>query len=54
MPSEQTPHDLRLERALLALILTDNSVLDRVSQLEPDHFFDAVHRERTSIGKARP
>ena len=44
MPVE-SPHDLQLERALLALVLTDNAVLDRVNRLEPEHFFDAVNRE---------
>ena len=38
MPAEQAPHDLQLERALLALVLSDNGVLDRVTRLEPEHF----------------
>lgn len=43
--SDATPHDLKLEQALLATILADNAAIDRISRLEPDHFFDAVHRE---------
>lgn len=42
--AEATPHDLKLEQALLALILADNSSLDRISRLEPEHFFDPVHQ----------
>ena len=42
MRTDQAPHDLQLERAMLALVLTDNGVLDRAMRLEPEHFFDAA------------
>jgi hypothetical protein len=51
MPAEQAPQDLQLERALLALVLTDNGVLDRVTRLEPEHFFDAVNREVFTVAR---
>src|SRR5262245_43593016 len=43
--AQTAPHNLQLERALLALVLNDNTVLDRLTRLEPEHFFDAVNRE---------
>jgi replicative DNA helicase len=43
--ADATPHDLALERALLAMVLADNAALDKLERLEPEHFFDAVHRE---------
>lgn len=38
-----TPHDLDLERVILASVVADNSVLDKIASLEPDDFYDAVH-----------
>jgi replicative DNA helicase len=43
--SPEPPSDVGLERALLALVLADNAVLDRFTRLEPEHFYDAVNRE---------
>ena len=51
MHTDQPPHDLHLERALLTLTLTDNAVLDRVTRLEPEHFFDALNREVFAVAR---
>ena len=51
MSTDQAPHDLQLELALLALVLTDNAKLDRVTRLEPEHFFDAVNREVFTVAR---
>ena len=37
------PHDLDLERALLAAIIKDNAVLDQLGSFSGDQFFDAMH-----------
>ena len=50
-PDDAPPNNLQLERALLALVLTDNGVLDRVTRLEPEHFFDAVNREVFTVAR---
>ena len=51
MRTDHAPHDLQLERAMLALVLTDNAVLDRLTRLEPEHFFDAVNREVFTVAR---
>jgi replicative DNA helicase len=39
------PHDLDLERSILAMILEDNAVIDQLDRLEGNHFFDVAYRE---------
>jgi replicative DNA helicase len=43
--TDSVPHDLNLELALIALILADNTVLDRIQHVERDHFHDLTYRE---------
>ena len=40
-----TPHNIDLERALFAAVISDNNVLDGLGRLQPEHFFDAEARE---------
>src|SRR5262245_8427933 len=44
-PEQEPPNAVQLERGMLALVLTDNAVLDKLHRLEPEHFFDAIYRE---------
>lgn len=37
------PHNLAAEQGLLGAVLLDNRLLERVSTLRPDHFFDPMH-----------
>ena len=42
----QPPHNLDAEQALLGAMLVNNEAHDRVSSfLEPDHFYDPLHRK---------
>ena len=42
----QPPHNLDAEQALLGAILVNNEAHDRVSSfLEPDHFYDPLHKK---------
>ncbi len=42
----QAPHNIEAEQALLGAILVNNEAFYRVSDfLEPDHFYEAVHRQ---------
>jgi replicative DNA helicase len=43
--TDSVPYDFNLELTLIALILADNTVIDRVDRLEGDHFYDLAHRE---------
>ena len=48
------PHNIEAEQQLLGAILTNNEVYDRVSSIiEPEHFFDPVHRKIYETAKAR-
>ena len=38
------PHNLEVEQALLGAILANNDAINRVSFLEPNHFFDPLHQ----------
>ncbi len=38
------PHNLEVEQALLGAILANNDAINRVSFLEPSHFFDPLHQ----------
>jgi len=45
-PFRAAPHNLEAEQALLGAILVNNEAHDRVSSfLEPDHFYDPLHRQ---------
>jgi replicative DNA helicase len=50
-PGPVLPNDPRLERALLALVVTDNGVLDKLARLEPEHFHDAENREVFTLAR---
>lgn len=41
----QAPHNLEVEQALLGAVLLNNSALERIDSLLPDHFFDPLHGE---------
>ena len=42
----QVPHNLEAEQALLGAMLVNNEAHDRVSSfLEPDHFYDPLHKQ---------
>jgi hypothetical protein len=44
--SQQAPHNLEAEQAVLGAILFDNAVMARVSSfLEPHHFFESLHQQ---------
>jgi len=46
LPFRAAPHNLEAEQALLGAILLNNAAVDRVSSfLEPDHFYDPLHRQ---------
>ncbi len=48
------PHNIEAEQQLLGAILTNNDTFDRVSSIiQPQHFFDPVHREIYEIASAR-
>lgn len=42
-PQETAPHDLDLERALLAMVIADNALLDDLAPLEPEDLYDHTH-----------
>ena len=45
-PYRTAPHNIEAEQALLGAILVNNDAFYRVSDfLEPDHFFEAIHRQ---------
>jgi replicative DNA helicase len=42
-PQIAAPNDLDLERTLLAAVIADNAVLDRLQGFEPEMLFDPIH-----------
>lgn len=42
-PVSAAPHDLDLERALLASVIADNAMLDTVASVEPEMLYDPIH-----------
>lgn len=48
------PHNIEAEQQLLGAILTNNDVFDRVAMIiQPDHFFDPVHRKIYDVAATR-
>ena len=48
------PHNVEAEQQLLGAILTNNDTYDRIAQIiNPEHFFDPVHRRIFEVAAAR-
>lgn len=47
------PHNIDAERAVLGALLVNNDVLDKVSFLAPEHFFDPLHGRIYELTKRR-
>ena len=48
------PHNVEAEQQLLGAILTNNDTYDRIAQIiNPEHFFDPVHRRIFEVASAR-
>src|SRR5260370_16401247 len=51
-PYRAAPHNIEAEQALLGAILVNNEALYRVTDfLEPQHFFEPIHRQIYDIGR---
>src|SRR5205085_10188142 len=52
-PYRAAPHNIEAEQALLGAILINNEAFYRVADfLEPEHFFEPIHRQIYDIGRS--